>query len=92
MLTHGTSGGLLSSMAQTAAWRDWSVVFRSYAALVYPALKVEMQRVERLPTAENNAGLIDDEQIQASTDLTSEYRPLSFASAQQLRDQLWIMW
>ena len=25
------------------------------------ALKVEMQRVERLPTAENNAGLIDDE-------------------------------
>ena len=28
-----------------------------------------MQRVERLPTAENNAGLSDDEQIQASTDL-----------------------
>ena len=52
-----------------SAWRDWSVVFRSYAALVHPALKVEMQRVERLPTAENNAGLIGDEQIQASTDL-----------------------
>ena len=52
-----------------SARRDWSVVFRSYAALVYPALKVEMQRVERLPTAENNAGLIDDEQVQASTDL-----------------------
>ena len=49
-----------------SAWRDWSVIFRSYAALVHPALKVEMQRVERLPTAENNAGLIDDEQVQAS--------------------------
>ena len=24
------------------AWRDWSVVFRSYAALVHPALKEEM--------------------------------------------------
>ena len=42
-------------------WKDWSVVFRSYAALVHPALKVEMQRVERLPTTEDNAGLIDDE-------------------------------
>ena len=52
-----------------SAWRDWSVVFRSHAALVHPALKVEMQLVERLPTAENNAGLIDDEQVQASTDL-----------------------
>ena len=52
-----------------SAWKDWSVVFRSYAALVHPALTVEMQRVERLPTAENNAGLVDDEQIQASTDL-----------------------
>ena len=31
-----------------SAWRDWSVVFRSYAALVHPALKDEMQRVERL--------------------------------------------
>ena len=28
-----------------------------------------MQRVERLPSAENNAGLIDDAQIQASIDL-----------------------
>ena len=37
-----------------SAWRDWSVVFRSYAALVHPALKVEMQRVERLPTAESH--------------------------------------
>ena len=52
-----------------SSWRDWSVVFRSYADLVHPALKVEMQRVERLPTAENNAGLVDDEQVQASTDL-----------------------
>ena len=59
--------GRLSQFYGThSAWRDWSVVFRSYAALV---LKVEMQRVERLPTAENNAGLIDDEQVQASTDL-----------------------
>ena len=39
-----------------SAWRDWSVVFRSYAALVDPALKEEMQRVERLSTAETNAG------------------------------------
>ena len=46
-----------------------SVVFRSYAALVHPALKGEMQRVERLPTAETNAGLLEDEQVQASTDL-----------------------
>ena len=52
-----------------SAWRDWSVVFRSYAALVHPALKGEMQRVERLPTAETNAGLLDEEQVQASTDL-----------------------
>ena len=51
-----------------SAWRDWSVVFRSYAALVHPALKGEMQRVERLPTAETNAGLLDDEQVQASSD------------------------
>ena len=51
-----------------SAWRDWSVVFRSDAALVHPALKVEMQRVARLLTAENNASLIDDEQILVSTD------------------------
>ena len=51
-----------------SAWRDWSVVFRSYAALLHPALKGEMQRVERLPTAETNAGLLDDEQVQASSD------------------------
>ena len=49
--------------------RDWSVVFRSNAVLVHPALQGEMQRVERLPTAETNAGLLDDEQVQASTDL-----------------------
>ena len=51
------------------AWRDWSVVFRSYAALVHPALKDEMQRVERMSTPETNAGLIETEQVQASTDL-----------------------
>ena len=51
-----------------SAWRDWSVVFRSYAALVHPALKDEMQRVERLSTAETSAGLIETEQVQASTD------------------------
>ena len=51
-----------------SAWRDWSVVFRIYAALVHPALKGEMLRVERLPTAETNAGLLDDEQVQASSD------------------------
>ena len=43
-----------------SAWRDWSVVFRSYAALVHPALKDEMQRVERLSTAETNAGLLEE--------------------------------
>ena len=52
-----------------SAWRDWSVVFRSYAALVHPALKDEMQRVERLSTAETNAGLIEAEQVQASAEL-----------------------
>ena len=41
-----------------SACRDWSVVFRSYAALVHPALEDEMQRVERLTTAETNAGLL----------------------------------
>ena len=51
-----------------SAWRDWSVVFRSYAAQVHPALKGEMLRVERLPTTETNAGLLDDEQVQASSD------------------------
>ena len=51
------------------AWRAWSVVFRSYAALVHPALKEEMQRVERLSTAETNAGLLENEQVQASIDL-----------------------
>ena len=51
-----------------SAWRDWSVVPRSYAALVHPALKDEMQRVERLLTAETNAGLVEDEQVQASSD------------------------
>ena len=49
-----------------SAWRDWSVVFRSYAALVHPALKDEMQRVE---TAETNAGLLEGEQVQARSDL-----------------------
>ena len=34
-----------------SAWRDWSVVFRSYAVLVHPTLRGEVQRVERLPTA-----------------------------------------
>ena len=52
-----------------SAWRDWSVVFRSYAALVHPGLKDEMQRVERLSTAETNAGLLENEQVQASTDI-----------------------
>ena len=52
-----------------SAWWDWSVVFRSYAALVHPALKDEMQRVERLSTAETNAGLPEGEQVQASSDL-----------------------
>ena len=55
VLTHGTSG-------------DWSVVFRSCAALVHPALKDELQRVESLLTAETNAGLIEGEQVQASSD------------------------
>ena len=59
-----------------SAWRDWSVVFRSYAALVHPALKDEMQRVERLSTAETNVGLLEGEQVQASSDL------YHFASAQ----------
>ena len=61
-----------------SAWRDWSVVFRKNAALVHPALKEEMQRVERLPTAETNASLLENEQVQVSTDL------LPFASAQHL--------
>ena len=67
-----------------SAWRDWSVVFRSHAAMVHPALKVELQRVERLSTAEYNASLIDED------------RPLSFASAQHLgsssgsRGECWI--
>ena len=52
-----------------SAWMDRSVVFRSYAALVHPALKDEMQRVERLSTAETNAGLLEGEQVQASSDL-----------------------
>ena len=45
---------------------DWSVVFRSYAAMVNPTLTDEMQRVA---TAETNAGLLEGEQVQASTDL-----------------------
>ena len=52
-----------------SAWRDWSVVFRCYAALVHPALKDEMQRVERLSTAETNAGLLEGEQVRTSSDL-----------------------
>ena len=44
-----------------SAWRDWSVVFRSYVALVHPALKDEMQRVDRLSTTETNAGLLEGE-------------------------------
>ena len=67
--TRGTSGGLLSSMAQTAPGGIGPVVFRSCAALVHPALKGEMQRVERRSTAETNAGLLEGEQVQASTDL-----------------------
>ena len=52
-----------------SAWRDLSVVFRSYAALVHPALKDEVQRVERLSTAETNEGVLEGEQLQASSDL-----------------------
>ena len=52
-----------------SAWRVWLVVFRSYAALVHPALKDEMQRVERLSTAETNVGLLEGEQVEASSDL-----------------------
>ena len=62
-------GRPFQSNGTDSAWRDWSVVFRSYAALVHPALKGEMQRVERLPTGETNAALLDDDQVQASTDL-----------------------
>ena len=47
----------------------------SYAALVHPALKGEMQRVERLPTAETTSRLLDEEQVQASTDLHSTSGP-----------------
>ena len=36
---------------------------------MHPALKDEMQRVERLSTAETNAGLLEGEQVQASSDL-----------------------
>ena len=36
---------------------------------MHPVLKGEMQRVERLPTAETNAGLLNDEQVQESSDL-----------------------
>ena len=36
---------------------------------MHPALKDEMQRVERLSTAETNAGLLENEQVQADTDL-----------------------
>ena len=61
--------GRLSQFNGTvSSWRDWSVVFRSYAALVHPALKGEMLRVERLLTAETNAGLLNDEQVQARSD------------------------
>ena len=43
--------GRLSQFNGTdSAWRDWSVVFCSYAALVHPALKDEMQRVQRMST------------------------------------------
>ena len=48
MLSHGTSGGLLISMARTALGGIGSV-----------ALKEEMQRVERLSNAETNAGLFE---------------------------------
>ena len=33
-----------------SAWKDWSVVFRSHAALVHPALKDEMPKLEALST------------------------------------------
>ena len=60
--------------------------FRSYAALVHPALKDEMQRVERLPEAETNAGLIETEQVQASTDL---YHLLLHSTSGPALDRVW---
>ena len=52
--------GRLSQFNGTdSAWRDWSVVYRSNAALVHPAPKDEMPRVERLPTAETNTGFFE---------------------------------
>ena len=55
-------------MAQTALGGFGRLSF-SYAALVHPALKDEMQRVERLSTAETNAGLIETVQAQHFGDL-----------------------
>ena len=57
VLTH-TLGRPSKFNGTDSAWRDWSVVFRSYAALVHRALKEEMHRVERLPTVEANEGLL----------------------------------
>ena len=73
-----------------SAWRDWSVVFRSNSSLVHPALKVEMQRVERLPTAENNAGLFDDEQVQGSTDLYHFFSAQHLGSCSGSRGECWV--
>ena len=68
-----------------SAWRDWSVVFRSCAALVHPALKGEMQRVERLPTAETNAIFsMTNRCRRAPTSITC------FCTAPRV--QLWIAW
>ena len=68
-----------------SAWRDWSVVFRSYAALVHPALVDEMQRVERMPTAETNAGLFEGEQVQASSVL---HHPLPHSTSGPALDRV----
>ena len=50
-------------------WRDWAVVFRSYAALVNPALQHEMLAAETEATPVLNSSLLGDDEVQASTEL-----------------------
>ena len=56
-------------MTQTVHGGIDQLSFCSYTVLMHPTLKDEIQRVKRLSTAETNAGLLEEEQVQTSSDL-----------------------
>ena len=52
-----------------AAWRDWSVVTKSYSGLLNPELKAEMTIPERRTESVLNSRMLTESEIRANDDL-----------------------